>query len=653
MKSDSPESGNRLARMLASRPLRRGLLIWLLAFTFTELSFQLGWLNLAEHIYGDQWHRLAGVRHQPAHVALVVIDDQALLERNDIPLAFWTPYYAEASRILREVGVKAIGLDLLLGVSPESWLHKLNLPESDVSRTYDVSFRRETNTGKIVLAGAKITNYNRGHDDFQLPHADYLLAIPDFDLTAHIGLADLIQDSDTIVRSFVTAPVIRESPEMATQNLPRLTISTLLAVKATAQDPTQKQWRFGDSTIPADASPRSIGYVGPPGTILRVSLSRLLAPNADKDPIVRSLKDKVVIIGGEFQGMNDLHATPYSTGFRNSGTWMTGPEVQANIVETLLSGTANQPLPALSRVLYFGMILLVVALLLPRFTPLAGFAAFIIAALAIAALGFFGFSHYLQVPVANMQFGLLVSYICSVGIRLSAEERERARITRIFGQYVSDQVVDDIVKSNSMPALGGESVSVSVLFSDIRDFTTACEKLTASEVVEMLNEYLTRACEPILEYGGSVDKFIGDAIMAEFGSTYQYPDHALRAVRAALRMQQIAVEFADWLKRRFPGRDLPDFQIGVGIHTGEAVVGNIGTPKKKNFTTIGDTVNVASRLESMTKTLACDILISKETLCATGFAIETGKHEIINVKGRAQSVEVFEALKFNHQGAST
>lgn len=628
---------------------RRALLltigITLLSSTIAELAFRGGWADLAESAYSDLWHRLSGVRHPPEHVVLVVIDDQALLEHGDDPLVFWTPYFAKAAEVLRQAGVSITGLDFLFASSPESWLRKMNLPESDLSRTYDIPFRNEINSGHLVMVGSRMSDPSSDHDDFLLPHRDYLLAIPDFDFTSGIGLADLPADRDGNVRSFITAPVVRESPQMAGQSLPRLTLGTLLAVRATGQNPMAEVWQLGGRQLTRSDQPISIGYTGPPGTVMRVSLSRLLAPDALQDGVVTSLRGKVAIIGGEFMGMNDFHLTPYSSGFfGNSGSLMTGPEVQANIVETLLSGKANQRLPDFLRTIYFLLVLALVTLVYQRLTPWRGLLAIGMVSAMAAVFSYLMFNRYYLVPLAQLQIGLAVSYVGVYGFRLTSEERERARIAGIFGRYVSSEVVAMLLKSRKLPNLGGESLPVSILFSDIRNFTTISEKLSAQEVVEMLNAYFERACAAVLAEGGSIDKFIGDAIMAHFGSPVHYPDHALRAVRAALAIQRVAEDFQGWMLKRFAGRDLPDFQVGVGIHTGEAVIGNIGSSQRLDYTAIGDTVNTASRLEGVTKSMGCGIVISKQTLCAAGYQAITGKHEAIQVKGREQLVEVFEVI---------
>jgi adenylate cyclase len=185
---------------------------------------------------------------------------------------------------------------------------------------------------------------------------------------------------------------------------------------------------------------------------------------------------------------------------------------------------------------------------------------------------------------------------------------------------------------------------VTVLFSDIRGFTTMSEKLTPHEVVEMLNAYFTRVCEPILAQGGTIDKYIGDAVMAVFGSTVSYPDHARRGLKAALGMQKEAEAFKEWMGKRFPDRGLGEFRIGIGLYTGDALVGNIGAPKRLEFATIGDTVNAASRLEGITKEMKVVIAAAETTVNAAGMGVVVGKIETMTVKGRKEPIRVYEVL---------
>ena len=231
-----------------------------------------------------------------------------------------------------------------------------------------------------------------------------------------------------------------------------------------------------------------------------------------------------------------------------------------------------------------------------------------------------------------------------LGSRLTREEREKARIRNMFEGYVSDDVVKMLLTSGQRPDLNGQAMQITVLFSDIRNFTTITEKLSAHETVEFLNVYFERVINVILAEGGRIDKFIGDAVMAEFGVPYPFADHAVSALRAAAGIRNVAKEFEAWMHTRFPDRDIPDFGIGVGIHTGFAVVGNLGSARRMEFTAIGDTVNVASRIEGETKSLSCVILASAETVRAAGAAAITGRHDKLKVKGRVEPVEVYEIL---------
>jgi adenylate cyclase len=185
---------------------------------------------------------------------------------------------------------------------------------------------------------------------------------------------------------------------------------------------------------------------------------------------------------------------------------------------------------------------------------------------------------------------------------------------------------------------------VTILFTDIRNFTTISEKLNPREVVEMLNAFFGRVCEPILQEGGTVDKFIGDSIMAIFGSPVPYQDHARRALQAALAIKEEVGEFRSWMGQHFAGKDLPEFAIGIGIHTGEAVIGSIGSPKRMEFTAIGDAVNLASRLESLTKELDWGIVASNTTIYAAGPGVVTGGRKKVLVKGREGYVEILEVI---------
>ncbi len=604
------------------RKILYGVLLIIFVGGGVEAALRTGWLNAAENWYYDVWHQLAGLQYTPQSVVIVTIDDQTRLEHQDEPLVFWSPHFARAIALLRQVGAKVIGLDFLFSVSPESWLKRLKLPENDQSRTYDLPFREQLAAGKTILAAEKVTGA-LDKTKVLLPLPDYWGSLPG--QLEDVGLVNFFDDPDGVIRRFL--PVVPTNDGEAW-----VIFAALLAERALSGDSTRN--------LPPLCL---IGFSGPPDTIPRISFRRLLLPGAEQDPRIRSLKDKVVIVAYEPSGIQDMHQTPYARGLLNiPARLMSGAEVHANIVETILRGHFPRPVTVPWRLTYLLMVLTVGTVAFFQLSPRQGLAVLGLLAVMLAVSCYLWFRSYWLMPVATPQLGLLASYLGVLGLRLTGEERERTRLRQIFGRYVSDEVVEKLLATGKQPNLGGEAVTVTVLFADIRNFTSMSESLAPQEVVELLNNYFSQACEPILQQGGTVDKFIGDAVMAVFGSPAPHPDHARRALTAALAMAERAADFRAWIAWRFPDREWQDFHIGIGLHTGEVVVGNVGSPKRFEFTAIGDTVNTASRLESLTKELGWTIIASADTIKAAGPGVVTGGGKKVRVKGRQEPVEVLE-----------
>jgi adenylate cyclase len=592
------------------------------------------WHRGLEDIYYDYWHVTSGVRYAPQHTAFVSMDDETLLALKDDPLAFWAPYFGQAMSVLTEAGAKAVGLDFIYQVSAEAWLKKLNLPDSEISRNYDSPLRAALASGNKIL----ITHLVEVGGDTRLltPPQDQFYLLPGG--LNDLGIANLSPDPDKHVRRFL--PVMDPDPTHA-----GIAFAMQLALRAAGKDASQPEWEIAGESLKRELAWKMIGYTGPPGTIPTVSMTALLQANALANPQVRALKDKVVIIAANNVGTSDRHFTPYSRGAH--ADQMAGGEIHANIVETILSGRYPKSLPVPAEAAYLVLLLAVAGWLFLKWSVGGGAALAAILLIAVVPPAYLAFQQDWVLPVAELQTGIAAAFLMTIGLRLTGEERERSRIRQIFGRYVSDEVVSKLLAEERRPDLGGEALVVTVLFSDIRGFTTISEKLSAHEVVEMLNAYFTRVCEPILAQGGTVDKYIGDAVMAVFGSPVTYPDHARRAVRAALGMAKEAAAFKEWMRNRFPDRGLSEFGIGVGLYTGEAVIGDIGTPKRKEFTAIGDTVNAASRLEGATKELKIVIAAAESTIKAAGAGVRTGKVETITVKGRSGAIQVYEIVEID------
>jgi len=216
------------------------------------------------------------------------------------------------------------------------------------------------------------------------------------------------------------------------------------------------------------------------------------------------------------------------------------------------------------------------------------------------------------------------------------QERDRLRDT--FGRYVTRQVADHLLKGNLN--LGGELVSVTILFSDIRSFTSISESMDPRALLDFLNEYFSGMVESVLHHDGVVDKFIGDAIMAVFGAPVPEPSDPLNAIKAALEMRTRLEK----INQNFKQRGLPEIRTGIGLHTGQVVAGNMGHSERMEYTVIGDAVNLASRLEGMTKELQCDVLLSDDLFQQVQEHVEAEPLRRITVKGREQEVMVYRLI---------
>jgi len=596
------------------------------------------WHRGLEDFYVDYWHIFQGVRYEPKHTVFITVDDATLLALKDDPLAFWAPYWGHVFGVLRQAGVRGVGLDYIYTVSAEAWLRKLDLPDSRASREYDSPFRESLSHGNIILI-THLVALPDGSLELLQPPDDQRLLLPRGN--GDLGIANLYPDPDKHVRGFY--PVMVPDPKY-----PGLAFNMQLALLSAGLDPALQEWDIAGANIKRELKRYPIGFTGPPGTIPTISMVTLLRPDALERPEVKALRGKVAIIAANNAGNSDRHFTPYSrytpAYFVERADQMAGGEIHANIVETILSGRYPQALTLGQEVAYVGLIVVFAAWLFLRFSVGGGAALLPLLLIAVAPAAYFAFQVDTVLPVAEVQTGLIAAFLLTFVLRLTGEERERSRQRQIFGRYVADDVVKLLLEEDRRIDLAGEMKNVTVLFSDIRGFTTLSEKLTAHEVVEMLNAYFTRVAEPILTQGGTLDKYIGDAVMAVFGSTVSYPDHARRGLKAAIGMQKEAEGFKDWMLKRFPDRGLGEFKIGVGLYTGEALVGNIGAPKRLEFATIGDTVNAASRLESITKEMKVVIAAAETTVKAAGEGVRVGKIETRQVKGRAEPIRIYEIL---------
>ncbi len=375
-----------------------------------------------------------------------------------------------------------------------------------------------------------------------------------------------------------------------------------------------------------------INYLGPEGGIPTYSATALLNGALPAE----TLKDKIVIVGATAVGIYDLRVTPFS------GTFP-GVEVQATIVDNILRGNFIRTLPfsLIIMLLVLVAVALILGLLLPRFSAAWAFIFLLLSIGSYVTLNYVLFTRQgLQLELFY-PVGLMVLVYLGITLqRFLAEERERERIRKTFESYVAPAVVQEMLKHPEQLRLGGERREITVLFTDIRGFTTMSENLDPEDLVKLLHDFLNPMSNIIINQGGTIDKYMGDAIMALFGAPLPQADHPRLACRAALEM----AASLEALNRTWAEQGGPPLKVGVGVNTGPVAVGNMGSDRLFDYTAIGDNVNLASRLEGLNKYYNTSILISD----ATAKALENGfilrDVDLVRVKGKAQGIRIHELI---------
>lgn len=375
-----------------------------------------------------------------------------------------------------------------------------------------------------------------------------------------------------------------------------------------------------------------IDYRGPPGTIPAVSFSRVVAGKVP-DSFFRG---KVVVVGVSAPSLHDLH--PASTA---PDGLMPGAEIEASAAWSAMHGFPLRVTPGWLNVLLIALMGIVVPLAALRLKPLW---------LLLLALGL-GAAYVVGVQVAfesgrvlPFTYPLAALALASVGalaVHYTTAAFERERVREIFSRFVPETVVDDVLERADGLRLGGERRVCTVMFTDLRGFTSFSEGLEPDQVIEVLNRYMTEMSEAIMDNGGTLTAYLGDGIMALFGAPVHYEDHADRALAAAREMLGARLErFNGWLREE--GYDEEGFKMGIGLNTGEVMCGNVGSEKRLEYTALGDTCNTASRLESMTKGTPYQCFVADSTWAVLGG--ETDDLTFVDelaVRGRSGAVRVW------------
>ena len=361
-----------------------------------------------------------------------------------------------------------------------------------------------------------------------------------------------------------------------------------------------------------------------------------LALQEGRKPIYspESFRDKIVFVGFTAPGLFDLKPTPVSS-------VTPGMAIHASLAANLLRGDLRVRISSpwvlgLSLVLALGMA--VTVLLVPTLWQLALLALTYGVVLVIGVILSFQKNLWVDGILPALSMGL--SFAMSTAFSYATEGRQKRQIKQAFSHYMSDLLIQDLLKHPEKLRLGGEKRILTVFFSDLAGFTSMSEKLAPEEVVTLLNRYLTAMTDILLASGGIIDKYEGDAIMAFWGAPVPQEDHATRACLAALDNQARMTE----LREEFSRMNLPPVFARIGINTGEMIIGNMGSSQRFDFTVIGDSVNLASRLEGAGKEYGTSIIISEDTYLQTRDAVEVRELDFLQVKGKQQPVRIYELL---------
>lgn len=578
------------------KKLIRPLIIGVALATLVFLSYHRGLLDIPELKSLDLRFQIRGAILPQLPIILVSIDQDSFDELN-LPWPWPRTLHATLIRKLANHHARLIGFDILFTEPKDD-------PREDRALAEAVK-----DAGNVVLAA----EFTEVPSDFG-PRTTMTLPIPLIrEHALGYGPANLVTDQDGIVRRARLALPFQDR------------IFAGFAYRVYEGVIGKESLKGKEISL----IPTLINFRGPARSYPIVPYYRILRDEIDPS----FLRDKIILVGAFAPSLHDIFPTPFSASHPTAGV-----EIQANFVDTLVANDSIIPFPGWGHNAVFFLLSAITIWVSFHFKPLRAVAVVLVLACAHAFASLYLFSFYqLWVPVVPSLLGVLLSY---GGITLDnymREQKERIRLRATFSKYVSSDVVEEILEDREGLALGGKRRHITVLFSDIRGFTSISEQIGPEQVVSLLSDYLGQVTHIVFKHGGTIDKFIGDAVFAIFGAPKCSGDDALRAVKTGLEMIEL-VESLGPKWTRIIGRPL---KVGVGINSGEAVVGSIGSEIRSDFTAIGDTVNLGSRLEGLTKELGVPMLISEYTVAELKGAIPLRPLRQVKVTGRETPLLVY------------
>ena len=361
-----------------------------------------------------------------------------------------------------------------------------------------------------------------------------------------------------------------------------------------------------------------------------ISAHKILNKKIDPD----SLKGKIVLVGTTAPGLLDLRSTPVQSVYP-------GVEIHANIISGILDQRINQS-PAWTIGYEFIILILIaatMAFLLPVSSPLMATVATTIVLILTVSGTLMAWNSQIILPLASPVLLIVLNYILHMSYGFFIESRGKRQLAHLFGQYIPPEIVDEMSKSPANFSLDGENKVMTVLFSDVRGFTTISEGMDPKQLTQLMNALLTPMTRVIHKHRGTIDKYMGDAIMSFWGAPLEDPDHARHALHAAMEMM---VELKI-MQKDFESRGWPPINIGIGLNTGNMNVGNMGSEFRMAYTVLGDSVNLGARLEGLTKEYGVNIIVSESTKESIP-EFTYRDLDLVRVKGKNEPIAIFEPI---------
>jgi len=628
-----------------------GLGLGLIACVVAFLLWQQGALAGFEHATW-QWRVAHFARPTPAtsQLRIIALDQKSLdwgRKENGLSWPWPRQAYATVLAFCKRARVKAVAFDVLFsepslyGIADDQALGQAMQENGPVVLSYTLASPGEAaaagESRPPVLTISGLAQWLAKSRAPVLPQA-VTMPVPELANTAAM-LANISNRPDP-------DGVFRRTPlfvNLAGLPVPSLALAAYLA-GAPGPVPlslNRNLLQVGPLVVPLDVAGQAIlNFRGPSCTVPTISLAAVvqseLQLEAGETPVVdpSEFKNAYVFLGMTAPGLYDLRVIPID------GVYP-GVEVHATMLDNLLSQDFLRDSPAwlaAALTLFFG-VLAAVAILFCRNAWQSSLAFALLLPLPFAA-GFIAYGQGLWLPVAVQATAVLLALISGVVFNFATEGRKKRYIKRAFSQYLHPTVIEQLVANPERLRLGGEKRELSIFFSDLAGFTTMSERLDPERLTLLLNEYLSAMTDIILESGGTIDKYEGDAIIAFWNAPLAQTDHASRAVQTALRCQERLAELRPDFKVRF-GSDL---FMRIGINTGPVVVGNLGSAQRFDYSILGDNANVAARLEGVNKEFDTEILISEACRKQLPVGIPVREIARVGVVGRKEPITVFEPL---------